>query len=66
LTLKEKRIKKIEKIEAFETYLNIQGYIDKKISDHITDITEKNPDMIFKDILINALQKTIADIERIK
>jgi hypothetical protein len=56
----------MEKIEAFETYLKLQGYIDKKISDHITDITEKNPDMIFKDILIKALQKTIADIERIK
>jgi hypothetical protein len=56
----------MKKIEAFETYLKIQGYIDKKILDHITDIAEKNPDMIFKDIVIKALQKTIADIERIK
>jgi hypothetical protein len=56
----------MKKIEAFETYLKIQGYIDKKILDHITDITEKNPDMIFKDIVIKALQKTMIDIKGIK
>jgi hypothetical protein len=55
----------MDKITAFETYMKLSMFIDKTISDHITDIAENNNDLIFKDILIEALNRTIETIKRI-